>query len=115
MRDVLPSLKPIFTVKEPVQAVVGLLDNLAVFKDKCTDVVFREGKRDSLDLADTNRLKLMFPDGRYSEVMPLVYHALESENPVVLEKALKVVPGLCETLDYTVSPFEDSLPLSIVD
>ena len=34
--------------------------------------------------------------------MPLVYHALESENPVVLEKALRVVPGLCETLDYTV-------------
>jgi len=34
--------------------------------------------------------------------MPLVYHALESDNPVVLEKALKVVPGLCESLDYTV-------------
>lgn len=34
--------------------------------------------------------------------MPLVYHALESDNPVVLEKALKVVPGLCEVLDYTV-------------
>ncbi|GAA5897908.1 Scy1p [Sporobolomyces salmoneus] len=76
-RDVLPNLKPLFTVKEPVQAVVGLLDNLNVFKEKCSDVVFRE------------------------EVMPLVYHALESENPVVLEKALRVVPGLCETLDYT--------------
>ena len=36
-----------------------------------------------------------------SEVMPLVYHALESDNPIVLEKALKIVPGLCETLDYT--------------
>ncbi|GAA5986876.1 hypothetical protein JCM5350_000349 [Sporobolomyces pararoseus] len=77
MKDVLPNVKPLFTVKEPVQAVVGLLDNLSVFKEKCTDVVFRE------------------------EVMPLVYHALESDNPIVLEKALKIVPGLCETLDYT--------------
>lgn len=33
--------------------------------------------------------------------MPLVYYSLESENPVVLEKALRVVPKLCETLDYT--------------
>jgi len=44
MRDVLPNLKPIFTIKEPVQAVVGLLDNLGVFKEKCNDSVFREGK-----------------------------------------------------------------------
>ena len=43
MKDVLPNVKPLFTVKEPVQAVVGLLDNLSVFKEKCTDVVFREG------------------------------------------------------------------------
>lgn len=35
--------------------------------------------------------------------MPLIYAALESDNPVVLERALKVVPGLSETLDYTVS------------
>ncbi|KAK4691882.1 SCY1-like protein 2, partial [Phenoliferia sp. Uapishka_3] len=35
------------------------------------------------------------------KVMPLVYHALDSDNPVVLEKALRVVPGLSETLDYT--------------
>jgi len=44
MRDVLPNLKPIFTIKEPVQAVVGLLDNLQVFKEKCNDAVFREGE-----------------------------------------------------------------------
>ena len=35
--------------------------------------------------------------------MPLIYGALEGDNPIVLEKALKVVPGLSETLDYTVS------------
>lgn len=33
--------------------------------------------------------------------MPLVYQALESETPTVLEKALRVVPGLSESLDYT--------------
>lgn len=37
--------------------------------------------------------------------MPLVYGALESENPVVLERALRAVPGLSETLDYTVRAF----------
>lgn len=35
--------------------------------------------------------------------MPLFYEALDSENFVILEKALKVVPGLAENLDYTVS------------
>lgn len=39
-----------------------------------------------------------------AEVMPLVYNALDGENPAVLEKALRVVPGLSETLDYTVRP-----------
>jgi len=34
--------------------------------------------------------------------MPLIYFALESDNPVVLEKALRAVPSLCESLDYTV-------------
>lgn len=33
--------------------------------------------------------------------MPLIYYSLESDNPVVLEKALRIVPKLCETLDYT--------------
>lgn len=34
------------------------------------------------------------------EVLPLVYNALESEHAVVQERALKVVPDLCETIDY---------------
>ena len=33
--------------------------------------------------------------------MPLIYGSLDSENPVILEKALRVVPGLAESLDYT--------------
>lgn len=33
--------------------------------------------------------------------MPLVYAAIEAPTPVVQEKALRVVPGLAEALDYT--------------
>ena len=29
-----------------------------------------------------------------------MYHALESEHAIVQERALNVVPGLCETIDY---------------
>ena len=36
-----------------------------------------------------------------AEVMPMVYAALDSELPLVLERALKLIPGLCATLDYT--------------
>ncbi|GAA6009457.1 hypothetical protein JCM10207_003789 [Rhodosporidiobolus poonsookiae] len=75
--EVLPSLEPLFAIKEPPQAVISLLENLNTLSEKCSATVFRE------------------------EVMPLIYYALESDNPVVLEKALRVVPGLCETLDYT--------------
>ncbi|POY75418.1 hypothetical protein BMF94_1488 [Rhodotorula taiwanensis] len=75
--EVLPSLKPLFALKEPPQAVVALIESLPVFELKCAPAVFRD------------------------EIMPLVYYSLESDNPVVLEKALRVVPKLCETLDYT--------------
>ncbi|GAA5831562.1 hypothetical protein JCM11251_000749 [Rhodosporidiobolus azoricus] len=75
--EVLPSLKPLFAIKEPPQAVISLLENLGTLNEKCSPSVFRE------------------------EVMPLIYHSLESDNPMVLEKALRVVPGLCESLDYT--------------
>ncbi|KAK4053288.1 Protein kinase domain-containing protein ppk32 [Microbotryomycetes sp. JL221] len=76
-QQVLMNLKPLFGLRDPPQAVVSLLDSISVFVDKCSPVVFRE------------------------EVMPLIYSALEGDNPIVLEKALKVVPQLSETLDYT--------------
>ncbi|GAA5916469.1 hypothetical protein JCM6882_006468 [Rhodosporidiobolus microsporus] len=75
--EVLPSLKPLFAIKEPPQTVISLLENLGTLNEKCSPTVFRE------------------------EVMPLIYYSLESENALVLEKALRVVPGLCESLDYT--------------
>ncbi|GAA5872902.1 hypothetical protein JCM1840_005884 [Sporobolomyces johnsonii] len=75
--EVLPSLKPLFAIKDPPQAVISLLENIGTLSEKCSPAVFRE------------------------EVMPLIYYALESDNPVVLEKALRVVPSLCQSLDYT--------------
>ncbi|KAH9854071.1 kinase-like protein [Lenzites betulinus] len=73
---VLPSLKPLFAIKEPPQNMLTLLDNLRMLQDKTEKPVFRE------------------------HVLPLVYNALESEHAIVQERALKAVPNLCETIDY---------------
>ncbi|PIL23844.1 hypothetical protein GSI_13595 [Ganoderma sinense ZZ0214-1] len=73
---VLPSLKPLFAIKEPPQNMLTLLDNLQMLQDKTEKPVFRE------------------------HVLPLVYNALDSEHAIVQERALKVVPNLCETIDY---------------
>ncbi|EKM55637.1 uncharacterized protein PHACADRAFT_95292 [Phanerochaete carnosa HHB-10118-sp] len=73
---VLPSLKPLFAIKEPPQNMITLLDNLQMLQNKTEKSVFRE------------------------HVLPLVYNALESEHTIVQERALKVVPDLCDTIDY---------------
>ncbi|KAJ7445769.1 kinase-like domain-containing protein [Mycena galericulata] len=73
---VLPSLKPLFVVKEPPQNMLTLLDNLLMLQNKTDKNTFRE------------------------QVMPLVYNALESEHAVVQERALQSVPELCESIDY---------------
>ncbi|KAG7452863.1 other/SCY1 protein kinase [Guyanagaster necrorhizus] len=73
---VLPSLKPLFAVKEPPQNMLTLLDNLSMLQGKTDKSVFR------------------------GEVLPLVYNALESEHAIVQERALKIIPDLCDTIDY---------------
>ncbi|KAJ4488353.1 other/SCY1 protein kinase [Lentinula aciculospora] len=90
---VLPSLTPLFAVKEPPANMLTLLDNLPMLQSKTEKVVFRR------------------------EVLPLVYNALESEHTVVgnltcllsvnrlnkvevQERALKMIPDLCDTIDY---------------
>ncbi|MBW0500573.1 hypothetical protein O181_040288 [Austropuccinia psidii MF-1] len=75
--DLLPHITPLFSIKDPPQSILTLLDNLSIFQNKATPQLFRE------------------------EVMPLIYVALESDVPALQEKALKVIPGLCETLEYT--------------
>ncbi|KAF8930196.1 hypothetical protein BGZ58_008388 [Dissophora ornata] len=75
---VLPSLKPIFLVREPVQNLLTLLEKIDLLHQKASGAVFKE------------------------DIMPLVYCALEPKNPPsVQEKALKVVPTITEALDYT--------------
>lgn len=41
---VLPSLKPLFTIKEPPQNMLTLLDNLSMLQSKTEKNVFRERK-----------------------------------------------------------------------
>ncbi|GJE86963.1 other/SCY1 protein kinase [Phanerochaete sordida] len=73
---VLPSLKPLFAIREPPQNMITLLDNLQMLQAKTEKAVFRE------------------------HVLPLVYNAMDSEHAIVQERALKVVPDLCDTIDY---------------
>ncbi|KAL1926285.1 hypothetical protein VTP01DRAFT_5982 [Rhizomucor pusillus] len=74
---VLPPLKPIFNVRDPPQNMIVLLEKLDVFQQKTPREVFRD------------------------DIMPLVYAALEAPTPVVQEKALRIIPSLSESLDYT--------------
>ncbi|OZJ04724.1 hypothetical protein BZG36_01781 [Bifiguratus adelaidae] len=74
---VLPSLKFAFTVREPPQNMLVLLEKIDLLLEKSPREAFRD------------------------DVMPLIYAALETPNPVVQEKALKTVPKLCQNLDYT--------------
>lgn len=75
--------------------MLSLLDNIALFEAKCTPVVFREGVSPSLTCAGGKIITAR------TEVMPLVYAALESDLQPILEKALEIVPKLAATLDYT--------------
>ncbi|KII88940.1 hypothetical protein PLICRDRAFT_91412 [Plicaturopsis crispa FD-325 SS-3] len=74
--QVLPSLKPLFAIKDPPQNMLTLLDNLHLLQEKTEKNIFRE------------------------QVLPLVYNALESEHAIVQERALRSVPDLCESIDY---------------
>ncbi|KAI8050149.1 kinase-like domain-containing protein [Gilbertella persicaria] len=74
---VLPSLKPVFNIRDPPQNMIVLLEKLDVLQQKTPREVFRD------------------------DVMPLVYAALEAPTAVVQEKALRIIPSLAESLDYT--------------
>ncbi|ORX34162.1 kinase-like domain-containing protein [Kockovaella imperatae] len=73
---VLSKLQPLFGLRDPPQNMLTLLEHLTLFEEKTDPPLFRE------------------------HVMPLIYNALECEHLPVQEKALKVVPHLCEILDY---------------
>ncbi|KAI7882300.1 uncharacterized protein EV154DRAFT_522996 [Mucor mucedo] len=74
---VLPALKPVFSVRDPPQNMIVLLEKLDVLQQKTPRETFRD------------------------DVMPLVYAALETPTAMVQEKALRIIPSLAESLDYT--------------
>lgn len=73
---VLPSLKPLFAIKDPPIVMMVLLENLEILQGKTSKQCFK------------------------ADVLPLVYNALESEHAAVQERALATVPAMCETIDY---------------
>ncbi|KAG0174626.1 hypothetical protein DFQ28_004276 [Apophysomyces sp. BC1034] len=74
---VLPSLKPVFSIRDPPQNMIVLLEKLDVLQQKTPPEVFRD------------------------DVMPLVYAAIEAPTATVQEKALRIIPSLAECLHYT--------------
>jgi len=84
---VLPSLKPLFAIKEPPQNMLTLLDNLNTLQEKTDKAVFRERTSET-------PLTLPYVPICASDVLPLVYNALDSEHAPVC--------------DYGVPPFQNS-------
>ena len=75
--SVLPKLQPLFSVQDPPQNMLLLLDQIEpLFVPKVSPTAFRE------------------------QVTPLLYAALEAEHVMVQEKALRTVPRLAEILEY---------------
>ncbi|KAE8251645.1 hypothetical protein A4X13_0g3908 [Tilletia indica] len=75
--NVLPRLKPLFSIQDPPQNMLMLLEQIELFVSKTSPPVFRE------------------------DVMPLIYSSLEAEHIIVQERALQAVPRLCELLEYS--------------
>ena len=60
---VLPSLKPLFAIKEPPQNMLTLLDNLNTLQEKTDNAVFRERTSEPLScyLMSQYALQMSFP------------------------------------------------------
>ena len=102
---VLPSLKPLFLIKDPPQNMIVLLENLSELQKKTAKNVFRTGQSSFLFFCATRANEkgmglILFYWG-FVEVLPLVYNALESEHSQVQERALQCVPDLCESIDFS--------------
>ncbi|CAM0137100.1 unnamed protein product [Umbelopsis sp. WA50703] len=95
---VLPSLKPIFTIRDPPQNMIVLLEKLDVFQKKTPRETFRDG---AVYGANDSDLPYLILTTAITDVMPMIYAALETPVPVVQEKALRIIPVLAESLDYT--------------
>ncbi len=115
---VLPSLKPLFAVKEPPQNMLTLLDNLNLLQTKSDKAVFRERvlscssellrKCEANDISNSRsrcsspciqRFGIRTCRGKFRTSRHDGKHA-EDFNSKVQERALRVVPDLCESIDY---------------
>ncbi|ORY45271.1 kinase-like protein [Rhizoclosmatium globosum] len=76
---ILPSLKPIFQLNEPPQALLLLLSRMDIFMKKL-------------------RL-LMYSNAVH--VMPLLYTSLTTPHPQIQEQAIKTIPILLPNLDFS--------------
>lgn len=76
---VLPSLKPLFALKEPPQNMLTLLENLTLLQEKSDKGVFRERAYGLVATSGKPYSYLLFS----ADVLPLVYNALESEHAIV--------------------------------
>lgn len=72
---VLPNLKPLFSIKDPPQSMLTLLDNLTLLQEKTDKSTFKDRQ--------TLFPFLLFEPKVSTDVLPLVYNALESDHAVV--------------------------------
>ncbi|KAG9045662.1 hypothetical protein FS837_005902 [Tulasnella sp. UAMH 9824] len=95
---VLPSLKPLFAIKDPPIVMMVLLENLEILQGKTSKQCFKAGQSPRPVLVHEGGSLTSNPS--FVDVLPLVYNALESEHAAVQERALATVPAMCETIDY---------------
>lgn len=76
-RRILPALKPLFILKDAPQGTLALLERSEILLQMTSMDIFK------------------------ADVMPLVITALESPAPMVQERALKVIPGISQALEYS--------------
>ncbi|KAJ3297471.1 hypothetical protein HDU79_003553 [Rhizoclosmatium sp. JEL0117] len=97
---ILPSLKPIFQLNEPPQALLLLLSRMDIFMKKITSAdVFKRGPYPPQHDIFTNDFKST--DFNSTDVMPLLYTSLTTPHPQIQEQAIKTIPILLPNLDFS--------------
>ncbi|KAJ3202881.1 hypothetical protein HDU82_007002 [Entophlyctis luteolus] len=80
---ILPALKPVFRMTDPPQALILLLSRMDIFVKRCSSSeIFKQ------------------------DVMPMLYGALETNVPQIQEQAIKGIPMLLPSLDFTTTKSE---------
>ncbi|KAI5726365.1 hypothetical protein M8J76_001330 [Diaphorina citri] len=75
-RDVLPHLIPVMKLQEPIQVLLIFMQKMEIL------------------------LKLTPPEQVKSEVLPLLYRALESDSQQIQELCLSILPSLANLIEY---------------